>query len=58
MTNTEILRNQRCRVILDIHPPWAFLRVFRYLEHLVVSRSAPCILSDGCVYGKPQFEKS
>ncbi len=55
MTNTEILRNQRCRVILDIHPPWAFLRVFRYLEHLVVSRSAPCILSDGCVYGKNEF---
>jgi len=46
MTNYEILRNQRCPVMLDTQPLWAFLKVFRYLEHLVVSRSAPCIISD------------
>ncbi|TKJ21612.1 MAG: benzoyl-CoA reductase, bzd-type, subunit O [Promethearchaeota archaeon Loki_b32] len=25
--------NERCRIMTDTQPPWAFLRIFRYLEH-------------------------
>ncbi len=46
MINYEILRNQRCRITSDTHPPGNFLKVFRYLEQLDCFSIGSRILQD------------
>jgi benzoyl-CoA reductase subunit B len=42
---------ERCRLISDTQPPWAFLKLFRYLENMARCRLARCTPSVSKVSG-------